>query len=276
MSEQLKGEEATSAPDELEQAVVLIRREPGKRELYLEALAAAGSEGADPISRFDLEGRMAAKPQAATMFQSMGTLIDALVREGLLAEQLPEPEYDPDTEEERVDMARATYALTDKGGKVLERLRPSARLARLFADEPENAEGFRRLLAFCNGTKRTKRQIDDELAAICAAAPRSRHVSAAGIYPSYFTDRLEQMRRPGLGGRLDDHEGRRSFPCGLSIRRANPRRNKGGGFMGQATMTRRSFAKVSALVASGAALGATIDAGNLVAAEAKVTSSGTR
>lgn len=192
MSEQLKGEEATSAPDELEQAVVLIRREPGKRELYLEALAAAGSEGADPISRFDLEGRMAAKPQAATMFQSMGTLIDALVREGLLAEQLPEPEYDPDTEEERVDMARATYALTDKGGKVFERLRPSARLARLFADEPENAEGFRRLLAFCNGTKRTKRQIDDELAAICAAAPRSRHVSAAGIYPSYFTDRLEQ------------------------------------------------------------------------------------
>lgn len=192
MSEQLKGEEATSAPDELEQAVVLIRREPGKRELYLEALAAAGSEGADPISRFDLEGRMAAKPQAATMFQSMGTLIDALVREGLLTEQLPEPEYDPDTEEECVDMARATYALTDKGGKVLERLRPSARLARLFADEPENAEGFRRLLAFCNGTKRTKRQIDDELAAICVAAPRSRHVSAAGIYPSYFTDRLEQ------------------------------------------------------------------------------------
>lgn len=192
MSEQLKGEEATSAPDELEQAVVLIRREPGKRELYLEALAAAGSEGADPISRFDLEGRMAAKPQAATMFQSMGTLIDALVREGLLAEQLPEPEYDPDTEEERVDMARATYALTDKGGKVLERLRPPARLARLFADEPENAEGFRRLLAFCSGTKRTKRQIDDELTAICAAAPRSRHVSAAGIYPSYFTDRLEQ------------------------------------------------------------------------------------
>ena len=85
MNEQLKGEEATSAPDELEQAVVLIRREPGKRELYLEALAAAGSEGADPISRFDLEGRMAAKPQAATMFQSMGTLIDALVHEGLLA-----------------------------------------------------------------------------------------------------------------------------------------------------------------------------------------------
>lgn len=192
MSEQLKGEEATSAPDELEQAVVLIRREPGKRELYLEALAAAGGEGADPISRFDLEGRMAAKPQAATMFQSMGTLIDALVHEGLLAEQLPEPEYDLDIEEERVDMARATYTLTDKGGKVLERLRPSARLARLFADEPENAEGFRRLLAFCNGTKRTKRQIDDELAAICAAAPRSRHVSAAGIYPSYFTDRLEQ------------------------------------------------------------------------------------
>lgn len=192
MSEQLKGEEATSAPDELEQAVVLIRREPGKRELYLEALAAAGGEGADPISRFDLEGHMAAKPQAATMFQSMGTLIDALVHEGLLAEQLPEPEYDPDIEEERVDMARATYTLTDKGGKVLERLRPSARLARLFADEPENAEGFRRLLAFCNGTKRTKRQIDDELAAICAVAPRSRHVSAAGIYPSYFTDRLEQ------------------------------------------------------------------------------------
>ena len=29
MSEQLKGEEATSAPDELEQAAVLIRREPG-------------------------------------------------------------------------------------------------------------------------------------------------------------------------------------------------------------------------------------------------------
>ena len=192
MNEQLKGEEATSAPDELEQAVVLVRREPGKRELYLEALAAAGSEGADPISRFDLEGRMAAKPQAATMFQSMGTLIDALVHEGLLAEQLPEPEYDPDTEEQRVDMARATYALTDKGGKVLEHLRPSARLARLFADEPENAEGFRRLLGFCNGTKRTKRQIDEELAAICAAAPRSRHVSAAGIYPSYFTDRLEQ------------------------------------------------------------------------------------
>lgn len=192
MSEQLKGEEATSAPDELEQAVVLIRREPGKRELYLEALAAAGSEGADPISRFDLEGRMAAKPQAATMFQSMGTLIDALVHEGLLAEQLPESEYDPDTEEQRVDMARATYALTDKGGKVLERLHPSVRLARLFADEPENAEGFRRLLGFCNGDKRTKRQIDEELAAICAAAPRSRHVSAAGIYPSYFTDRLEQ------------------------------------------------------------------------------------
>lgn len=184
--------ERADAPDEIEQAITLIRREPAKRELYLEALAAAAASGQDPIARFDLEARMAAKPQAATMFQSMGTLIDALVREGLLAEELPEPEFDPDTEEEHIDMARATYALTEKGACVFERLRPASRLSRLFADEPEYAEGFRTLLAFCEGKARTKRDIDDALAAICAAAPRSRHVSAAGIYPSYFTDRLEQ------------------------------------------------------------------------------------
>ena len=160
-SEQAKPTEAAQAadaPDELEQAVTLIRREPAKRELYLAALSMAEQRG--DVARFDLEAGMAALPQAETMFQSMGTLIDALVREGLLDEQLPEPEYDPDTEETSVDMARARYGLTDKGARVLERC--------------------------------SKREIDNELAVICAKAPRSRHVSAAGIYPSYFTDRLEQ------------------------------------------------------------------------------------
>lgn len=179
-----------AAPDELEQAVMLIRREPAKRELYLAALSAAEQQG--EIARFDLEAHMSAMPQAETMFQSMGTLVDALVREGLLDEQLPEPEYDPDTEEESVDMARACYGLTEKGTCVLERLRPASRLAQLVASEPEYAEGFRKLLAFCEGARRTKREIDDELAVVCAKAPRLRHVSAAGIYPSYFTDRLEQ------------------------------------------------------------------------------------
>lgn len=46
--------------------------------------------------------------------------------------------------------------------------------------------------------------------------------------------------------------------------------------MSKAVMTRRSFARVSALVGAGAALGAAVDAGNLVAAEAKVTDTGTR
>lgn len=181
-----------AAPDELEQALLLIKREPAKRELYLAALAvakAADKEG--PAARFDIEDRMAAMPQARTMFQSMGTLIDALVREGLLSEALPEAEFDPDTEEEHVDMARATYVLTGKGSAVLAQLRPASRLAKLFAEEPEYAEGFERLLRFCDGAVRTKRQIDEHLAAVCAAAPRSRHVSATGIYPSYFTDSLE-------------------------------------------------------------------------------------
>lgn len=182
--------EQAAVPDELEQAVTLIRREPAKRELYLAALSA--SEQCGEIARFDLEARMAAMPQAETMFQSMGTLVDALVREGLLDERLPEPEYDPDTEEASVDLARARYGLTEKGASVLKRLCPASRLAQLIADEPEYAEGFRTLLAFCEGQCRSKCEIDSELAVICAKAPRSRHVSAAGIYPSYFTDRLEQ------------------------------------------------------------------------------------
>lgn len=181
-----------AALSELDQAILLIKREPAKRELYLAALDVAGQADEDaPAIRFNIEEHMAAIPQAATMLQSMGTLIDALVREGLLDETLPEPEFDPDTEEELVDMARATYALTDKGAAVCEQLRPASRLAQLFSDEPEYAEGFKRLLRFCDGELRTKRQIDNELAAVCAAAPRSRHVSAAGVYPSYFTDCLQ-------------------------------------------------------------------------------------
>lgn len=182
----------SAALSEVDQAVLLIKREPAKRELYLTALVVAGRATAiEPAIRFDIEEHMVAMPQAATMFQSMGTLIDALVREGLLDETLPKPTFDPDTEEEHVDMARATYALTDKGAAVYEQLRPASRLRQLFSDEPEYAEGFKRLLRFCDGELRTKRQIDDELAAICAAAPRSRHVSAAGVYPSYFTDCLQ-------------------------------------------------------------------------------------
>lgn len=183
---------SNAALDDLDQAVLLIKREPAKRELYLAALDAAGQAATEaPAARFDIEERMAAMPQAATMFQSMGVLVDALVREGLLDETLPELEFDPDTEEERVDVTRATYALTQKGAAVRERLCPASRLGALFSAEPEYAQGFARLLRFCKGELRTKRQIDEHMAATCAAAPRSRHVSAAGVYPSYFTDCLQ-------------------------------------------------------------------------------------
>lgn len=179
---------AEQALGPIEQAELLIRREPAKRDLFLAALAVCERQ---ETQRFALEERMGAIPQATTMFQSLGTLVDALVREGLLAETLSEPEFDPDTEEERVDMARATYTITEKGAEVLHRLSPQARLAALFANEPENAAGFIALLRFCNEEKRTKAQIDEKLMPLCASAGQKRHVSGVGLYPSYFTDCLQ-------------------------------------------------------------------------------------
>lgn len=168
-----------------------LTREPAKRELYLAALAFAAS-ASERVDRFSIETAIDQRPERAAFFQPAGSLVDALVDFGALDEKLPEPEYDEDTEEEFIDMAKATYGLTSEGLAALEELSPRARLAALFACEPERAAGFGSLMIFCDGQARTRREIDELLAPFCESEENTRHVSAAAIYPSYYVDRLER------------------------------------------------------------------------------------
>lgn len=169
--------------------VTAITREPAKRELYLAAMTfvAANPEG---VLRFAVEEAVEAAPERATFFQPAGSLVDALVTSGALAEEQPEPTFDEDTEEEYIDMARASYRLTEEGAEALQQLSPNARLSALVARQPQWAEAFSQLLDFCRGTKRSRQEIDALLTPLCEQQENQRHVAALAVYPSFFVDSL--------------------------------------------------------------------------------------
>lgn len=189
-----------------------LSREPQKRELYYAALrTVAEADGPFALHRPDLTGAMAACPQAASMHQSLGTLVDALVTQGLLEAREPEPVYDEAADEEIVDRARTTYALTEAGRAATDDFAPASRLAALLAEEAEHGEQFRKLLAFCSEAPRTRQDIDGLLNDYCAAIPTKFSVAAQGLYPSYFTDRLEKC------GALVWQNGWRTTEAGRSL-----------------------------------------------------------
>lgn len=168
-----------------------LTREPAKRELYLAALAFAKGQP-ERVGRFALEDVIDAQPQRSAFFQPAGALVDALVSFGALDEQLPEPEFDPDTEEEFVDMTRVTYGLTEAGADALEALSPALRLNALLEEEAGRKEHFLDLMRFCSESKRTRQDIDGLLKGACEAEKNERHVAALALYPSYYVDRLEK------------------------------------------------------------------------------------
>ncbi|MCI9262326.1 hypothetical protein [uncultured Adlercreutzia sp.] len=168
-----------------------LLREPAKRELYLAALTFT-SKQPEPAGRFAIEEAIDAQPQRSAFFQPAGALVDALVSFGALDEQLPEAEFDEDTEETFVDMARATYTLTEAGAEALEALSPALRLDALLEREAGRKEGFLTLMDFCAGKARTRREIDELLNAACAAEKNERHVAGMALYPSYYVDCLEK------------------------------------------------------------------------------------
>lgn len=186
----LETESEIPQEERIRQAVLLIRREPAKRELYLIALKYAKSLEGNAM-RYDVEQEIDSAPQKTTMRQSSGTLVDALVRERLLEEQLPSPEYDESTGEEFVDMAKASYSITELGEQVLDRLSPATRLNKLFEKDKEFTEQFLQLMEFCMDTPRSKAEIDALLGEACSRIPSRKHVAAHGVYPSFFVDRLE-------------------------------------------------------------------------------------
>lgn len=168
-----------------------LTREPAKRELYLAALTFAARQP-DRVGRFALEDVIDEQPQRSAFFQPAGALVDALVSFGALDEQLPEPEFDEDAEEEFVDMARATYGLTDAGAAALRALSPALRLDALLKQEDGRKENFLDLMRFCSERKRTRQEIDGLLKGVCEAEKNERHVAALALYPSYYVDRLEK------------------------------------------------------------------------------------
>lgn len=168
-----------------------LTREPAKRELYLAALAFADKQP-ERVGRFALEAVIDEQPQRSAFFQPAGALVDALVSFGALDEQLPEPEFDEDTEEEFADMSRATYGLTEAGAEAFAALSPALRLDALLERETGRKEGFVALMNFCVDQKRTRREIDELLNAACAAEKNERHVAGMALYPSYYVDCLEK------------------------------------------------------------------------------------
>lgn len=180
-----------SASLDVHEMTSFLLREPAKRELYVSILAFISNNETQTL-RYDIEEQVKAQPQYETFFQSPGVLIDSLVRVGALSETLPEPEYDEDTEEEYIDWARALYAITEVGQGALNNLAPTTRLQALMEAEPERAQGFRDLLAFCANHARTRREIDALLQDTCKKEPAKFHVATQGLFPSYYVDRLER------------------------------------------------------------------------------------
>lgn len=164
--------------------------ESAKREIYIAALKHT-SINPQPSLRSELEQHMIALPEAKTMHQAPGTLIDALVKCGALGEEVPDPVFDEDTQEYFVDRSRASYTLTATGQEALAKLSTSERTRSLFESEPQFKDSYMSLLGFCSEQARTRLEIDELLDDVCAAQPNSASVTRYGIYASYFTDKLQ-------------------------------------------------------------------------------------
>ncbi len=164
--------------------------EPAKREIYIATLQHVVASGS-PCQRMELEEFMLELPEMASMRQAPGILVDALVECGALAEHLPEPVFDEDTQEYFTDRAKASYELTDTGSTALESLSASARTRTLVDKEPEFKDSYVSLLSFCAEKARTRMEIDELLDEVCAAQPNPASVTGYGLYASYFTDRLQ-------------------------------------------------------------------------------------
>lgn len=173
-----------------EDVLKCVMWESAKREIYITVLKHV-STNPEPSLRSELEQRMIALPEAKTMHQAPGTLLDALIKCGALEEETPDPVFDEDTQEYFVDRSQASYTLTSTGQEALTKLSTSERTRSLFESEPQFKNSYMNLLSFCAEQARTRLEIDELLDDVCAAQPNSASVTRYGIYASYFTDKLQ-------------------------------------------------------------------------------------
>ena len=189
--EQLEGEAGEArALKTVDDVLDRVLWEPAKREIYIRALQHVEA-GSEPCRRMELEELMLALPEAASMHQAPGVLVDALVACGALDEQLPEPVFDEDTQEYFTDRAQAAYTLTEIGAEALEDLSASARTRSVIDEEPQFKDSYVSLLSFCAAKARSRTEIDELLDEVCAAQPNPASVTGYGLYASYFTDKLQ-------------------------------------------------------------------------------------
>ncbi|MGN0078439.1 MAG: hypothetical protein ACI36V_06615 [Coriobacteriales bacterium] len=184
-------EQLSYTPEEkLQRARYIVGREPAKREQYHAALSFCRDAGDEGAARYDITAAMEHLPQSKVLFSSMGGIVDTMVRYHMLDEELPAAEFDPDTQEDFIDNAKALYRLSETGRTILGDMDPTARLDALFAQRPEYAEAFRMLLEHCSGAKRSLKELNALLDGYCSAIPNEKHVTGMAIYPNAFINKV--------------------------------------------------------------------------------------
>lgn len=174
-------------------AIDVMRSEPSKRELYYAAIAAVQDPKNQGIDRFALEEIMAGVPEAATMYQPMGVLVDTLVKVGAIDEVTPEPEYDELTQDSYVDATKIRYIPNAATGQILDQVDPARRFSQLLEANGEYRAAYAQLLDFCQVKPRTRQEIDELLNGVCEQAPNPGNRAKQGLYPSFFTDGLQKV-----------------------------------------------------------------------------------
>ena len=180
-----------NAADQAAKAFSAMRTEPAKRELYYAGIMAVQEAGAEGIGRFELEIAMENAPEAKTMYQPMGVLVDTLVKIGAIDEEAPEPEFDEATQESYVDVTKIVYKSNDVGQALVDLISPTRRFADLLEANDEYRSSYAQLLDFCSDQPRTRSEIDELLDGVCKQAPNPGNRAKQGLYPSYFTDGLQ-------------------------------------------------------------------------------------
>ena len=180
-----------NAADQAAKAFGMMRSEPAKRELYYVGIMAVQDAGEEGIGRFELEAAMESVPEAKTMYQPMGILVDALVKAGAIDEEAPEPEFDEATQESYVDATKIVYRANAVSQALIDLMNPTRRFADLLEANDEYRESYAQLLDFCSDQPRTRSEIDELLDGVCKQAPNPGNRAKQGLYPSYFTDGLQ-------------------------------------------------------------------------------------
>lgn len=178
--------------------VSVVNENPASKKLVFAALEAAGTQ----VDRNVLVARLSELPRVRTCMQTPQTVIGLMVTYGALSETIlvDGTPYkgsldDLQDDETVLEDAEVSYLIetTAMGQRLLEDYAPRNVVSRLFADRPQHAKTFLKVLRFCDAEGgQSMKQIKAYLEQDAEALGVNPETGFPAVYPAYFTTALEE------------------------------------------------------------------------------------